>query len=302
MYEYEPGSPLAELEQRLKLTRDRVRGVASKQHTGFYLHGRPGTSKTYTVRNTLEEMGVRYGYVSGHITEMGLFETLSDYHDSVIILDDVSQLFRQKIGMQFLLAALGNQDGKPRIISYRMKGQLSSIKFTGGIIAISNLELNDANGTVAALKSRVNHLQYDPSDLQLEALMIEICKSGWKTMTPDECSNVAQFLIAESKARSVRLDMRNLVDKAYPDYLQWSTGMSEAHWKDLIRSTLHERLIGLMHTPEIESRASIAKREWILARSIDKNLPDRASKTAHWIEKTGKSEAQYYRRLRESKQ
>lgn len=220
----------------------------------------------------------------------------------MIVLDDVSQLLRDQIGRQFLLAALGNQDGKPRIISYRMKGQLSSIKFTGGIIAISNLELNDANGTVAALKSRVNHLQYDPSDLQLEALMIEICKTGWKTMTPDECSNVAQFLIAESKARSVRLDMRNLVDKAFPDYLQWKSEMTEAHWKDLIRSTLDERLIGLMHTPDVESRDSIAQRERILARSIHQNFPDRASRIAHWTQQTGKSEDQYYRRLRESKQ
>ena len=45
---------LSDLQCRLAVVRDRVRGVAVRLHTGFYIFGRPGTSKTYTVKRTLD--------------------------------------------------------------------------------------------------------------------------------------------------------------------------------------------------------------------------------------------------------
>jgi hypothetical protein len=225
MSENEQNGSLAELQQRLKVIRDRVRGVALRQHTGFYLFGRPGSSKTYTVRTTLDQMGTQYAYHSGHLTDLGLFDLLRENHDRIVLLDDVSSIFKQKVALQILLAALGNQpsDRGVRIVKYKRRGLEETIRFTGGILAISNLELH-AEPVMEALKSRVNYLKYDPTDQQIEALMLEIASKGWTTpvgtMTPDECREVAEFLIAESHRLSVRLDMRNLVDKAFPDFLQ----------------------------------------------------------------------------------
>jgi hypothetical protein len=82
---------LQELQQRLTVVRDRVRGVARRHCTGFYLFGRPGTSKTHTVRTTLDELNIPYEYHSGHLTPLGLFDLLAEHHDSVIVLDDVSE-------------------------------------------------------------------------------------------------------------------------------------------------------------------------------------------------------------------
>lgn len=300
----EKGGPLVELQQRLKVIRDRVRGVALRQHTGFYLFGRPGTSKTHTVRTTLDEMGTQYEEHSGHITDLGLFDLLSENPDRIILLDDVSSIFEHKVALQILLAACGNGNSNRgvRTIKYKRRGHDETILFTGGIIAISNLELHD-NPVMEALKSRVNYLKYDPTDQQVKALMLEIASEGWVSpngkMMPDECVDVADFLIAESHRHKVRLDIRNLVDKAFSDYLQWRNKMTETHWKDLITSTLEEQLVELKHTPKLISRDATKRDEQITARSISNEYPDRETRLKKWKELTGKSERAFYRRLQE---
>ncbi len=100
---------LSELYASLKVMRDRIRGVAQGYHAGFYLFGRPGTSKTYTVKKTLDELGVKYEYFNGHLTAIGLLDLLEEFPDSIIILDDVSEIFGDRKALQMFLAALGNQ-------------------------------------------------------------------------------------------------------------------------------------------------------------------------------------------------
>lgn len=129
---------LAELNERLALVRDRVRGVAKQGQAGFYLYGRAGTSKTYTVRTTLEELGVKYQYQNGHITPIGLFETLEEHPDGIIVLDDVSEIFKQPTAKSILLAALGSQPNGVREIRYKRQGVTAKVRFSGGVIAISN--------------------------------------------------------------------------------------------------------------------------------------------------------------------
>ena len=288
------------------MIRDRVRGVALRQLNGFYLYGRPGTSKTHTVRTTLDEMGTDFKYHSGHLTDLGLFELLSENHDQIILLDDVSSIFKQPKAMQILLAALGNQTSERgvRVVKYKRGGGVDvPIRFTGGILAISNLELS-TDPVLEALKSRVQYLKYDPTAQEIEALMQKIASKGWEntagTMTPKECREVADFLIAESHRLKVRLDIRNLVDKAFPDFLLHRTRMAETHWKDLIRTTLEEQLVDLKHTPELDSRDATKRREQIIARSISNEFPDRDSRRKKWEELTGKDERSFYRRLRET--
>ena len=295
---------LAGLERRLGVIRDRVRGVALRQLNGFYLYGRPGTSKTHTVRTTLDEMGTDFKYHSGHLTDLGLFDLLSENHDRIILLDDVSSIFKQPKAMQILLAALGNQTSERgvRVVKYKRRGVDKPIRFTGGILAISNLELS-TDPVLEALKSRVNYLKYDPTAQEIEALMQKIASKGWEntagTMTPKECREVADFLIAESHRLKVRLDIRNLVDKAFPDFLLHRTRMAETHWKDLIRTTLEEQLVDLKHTPELDSRDATKRHEQIIARRIAKDYPDRESRIKKWQELTGKSERAWYRRMQE---
>ncbi len=302
------GDPaLAELERRLGVVRDRVRGVARGHHPGFYLFGRPGVSKTYTVRATLDGLGVPYAYHAGHLTPVGLFDLLEEHSDRVLVLDDVGQLLEQKVGLQILLAALGKQPdgGGERAVRYRRQGKDAVVRFTGGIVMVSNLELHDTP-VLEALKSRVHVLRHDPTDEQIAALMRRIAAKGWPgtapRVPPEECLEVAEFLIAESRRLSVRLDLRTLVDKGLADYLQWSEGNAETHWKDLVASTLEERLGELRHTPFRwpKTREMRLVEERRLVREIVAAHGSREERLAVWRERMGEaSERRFYRRLRE---
>lgn len=294
-------SNLEELNRRQAVIRDRVRGVASGLHTGFYLFGRPGTSKTYTVRTALEKEGCTYHYHDGHLTPMGLFDLLAEQHDRVIVLDDVAELFKQRIALQILLAALGHQPDETgaRVVKYRRQGSEETIHFTGGIVMISNLELH-SGGVLDALKSRVHYLCYTPSDEQIAAMMRSIAANGWRTLDPDECLEVADFLIAESQRVGCHLDLRLLVNKAFPDYLQYQQGDCETHWKDLILTTLEEQLIELKHTtPAKAGRKKTKEQEQGLVRELLAQYETKDERIAAWQAETGKSQRAFYRRLDE---
>jgi hypothetical protein len=294
-------NPLEELNHRLAVVRDRVRGVALRQTPGFYLFGRPGSAKTYTVRMTLDGEGFPYFYHDGHLTPMGLFELLDEQYDRVIVLDDVSELFASKIALQVLLAALGNQPDEPgvRIIKYRRQGREETVRFQGGLILISNLELHSAP-LLQALKSRVHYLHYAPTDEQLIALMRHIAAQGWNGLSPAECSDVAEFVIEKATSNGVSPDLRLLVDKALPDYLQWRNGQCETHWRDLVLTTLEEQLVPLEHTTQAHrTRWHRKQEEHAVLRGILEEYATRDEQILAWVSETGKSDRAFYRRLGE---
>lgn len=81
------------LQLRLKVVTDRVRAVVAGRSNGIYLFGRPGTSKTFTVRSTLEALGAPHEYEAGRLTPIGLFELIAEHPNKILVLDDVSSIF-----------------------------------------------------------------------------------------------------------------------------------------------------------------------------------------------------------------
>ena len=80
-------SLLESFEARLQLIRDRVRSVAEGYHTAAYLVGRPGTSKTHTVREELERRRAPFLIRNSRMSPMGLFELLEENPEHIIVLD-----------------------------------------------------------------------------------------------------------------------------------------------------------------------------------------------------------------------
>lgn len=119
-------------------------------------------------------------------------------------------------------------------------------------------------------------------------------------LTSDECLEVAEYLITESQRLNVRLDMRMLVDKAFPDFLQHREGDTEAHWKDLILTSLEEQMVELNYTKaEAHSRQARKEDEHDIIREITAECDERDRQLAEWSARTGKSERAFYRRLKE---
>src|SRR5262249_40203441 len=109
---------LSSFDQKLQLIRDRVRGVVDPYSTGVYLVGRPGTSKTYTVRQELDLRTKDWLYRNARMSAMGLFDLLAEYPHHVIVLDDIPSLFADRQAIQILLPALDGEAGKPRTVTY----------------------------------------------------------------------------------------------------------------------------------------------------------------------------------------
>ncbi len=107
-------------------------------------------------------------------------------------------------------------------------------------------------------------------------------------------------MIEESLRLKVRLDIRLLVDKSFPDYIQHREGHSDTHWKDLIRTTLMEQSMPLEHTEaEAPTRKEKKMKEHDIIRQLLAEFSDRGQRATAWKERTGKSERAFYRRLRE---
>ena len=290
-------SPLKELETKLAIIRDRVRGVAFGHHNGLYLYGRPGTSKTHTVLTTLDAEDIPHTYKTGHLTYKGLFKLLRDYPDGLIVLDDMSQILTQPIAVQILLAALGNgPDEGDRLVEYHTASGRERFWFSGGVIMISNLGL-EGNATIDAIKSRVHSFNYDPTDEQITALILSLACKGLHGLKPEICQEVADHTLAECQRLNYRPEVRLYVDKALRDYQLWGSGESETHWHDLVTSSIQERVTQLQCELRPVGRAEQIQAEKELAKQIVAKYDTREARAAAWTDQTGKSERALYRRL-----
>ena len=223
-------------ESKLQLIRDRVASVVHQYHSGCYLVGRPGTSKTFTVKQSLEQELVPWTYRTARMTPMGLFTFIAEHPEHVIVLDDISTLFKSEQALQILLAALDGDPAQPRLITYKSKDKSESVWFTGAIIAISNVPLR-CDPLARALGSRIVTVEHEPSDHEIAAYIRQLVQKGFVGLTFEECLQVSEFLISETRESDIRLDLRHY-DKAVRDFRQYKEGHAETSWRDLVRTSL----------------------------------------------------------------
>jgi len=292
---------LESLKQKKTLIKDRVRQVAKGESSGVYIYGRPGTSKTYTVVKTLEGIGAPYFHKSAHLTPIGLFNLLMANNDRTVVLDDVSAIFNQPIALQILLAATGQTPSGKRIVSHTTaKGDIS-FEFTGGIVCISNLELNGHKTEVfAALKDRIFPIQYDPTEQEICAEIHNLAEdnSFGCELTQTEKKEVAHFLIEQCHAREIRPSIRLFIDKALPDFRSWKNKEVESHWQDLIVSNLEQMTVELTHPVNDLTFKEEQTRFRKIAGEVFEGV-DSAQRLKVFKERTGLGKNRYYAYLKE---
>lgn len=134
----------------------------------FILTGSGGIGKTTAVTNALGEMGLRedtpnqpfgdYMIIRGFSTPRALYETLYNYKDKILVLDDADQVFKDPLGANLLKAAL--DDKKERIINWNTSRDDSDIPtrftYTGKIIFISNLSINNFPQALVSRSQKVD--------------------------------------------------------------------------------------------------------------------------------------------------
>lgn len=296
---------IREFDERLQIVRDRTRGVAEGWHTGFYLWGEGGISKSYTVIQELDRLEVPYKVTNSRLTGKGLFELLAEAPDMVHVLEDMESLCRSPNASGVLRSALWHQRSEnktsqqhpERLVTWRTAKEKSEIIFTGGIVLTMNASLDDLP-ELRAVKTRIAHLHLQPTNDEIAAKMREISLRGYRhgtgKLTPDECLEVCEYLIDILTQAGKSYDFRMLVN-GFHDRLQYEADHSQTHWHDMLESRLKERVT---RPTETVSREAKIGNERAIALEIEAMKIPNTEKLRLWKERTGKSQAAYYRRLK----
>ena len=136
--------------------------VAKGLQPSLVVTGMAGMGKTHVVKQTLEEAGLKestdFVHFKGRATAAGLYITLYENSDKIIVLDDCDSVFKDDDAINILKGALDSYD--IRMISYITSRELKdsylnpvprSFEFTGKVIFISNISQSKLDD---AIKSR----------------------------------------------------------------------------------------------------------------------------------------------------
>jgi hypothetical protein len=179
------------VDERFNFIERFVKGVAKGNYLSLVLVGSGGLGKTYTVLNTLREMGKKeilpievppakqgqttpeeleklmamptqtsgdFIVIKGFSTSKALYRTLYENNGKIIIFDDADAAFKSMDSANLLKAALDNSE--PRYLSWGSERHYEDdlparFRFTGQVIFVSNLDLQDFP---QAILSRAMHV------------------------------------------------------------------------------------------------------------------------------------------------
>lgn len=219
-----------DINKRFSFVEQLVKMVAANVQASAIITGQGGLGKTYTVQKTLESAGYldlsnmadfqagmvinkakTYTMVKGYSTAKGLYRTLFELNNSVIVFDDCDDVLKDPTALNLLKGAL-DSNGR-RIISWRADFRDDdlprSFEFTGRIIFISNLNQSRVD---QAIRSRSMMIDLTMTDDQKIDRMEYISKSV--DFMPDfELSSKedALKLIRELKDSAKEISLRTLM-------------------------------------------------------------------------------------------
>lgn len=150
-----------------------VRMVATKKASSAIVTGEGGIGKTHTVLSTLKKEGLRdfsltaehlsggtqladrpgetFLVIKGYSTAKGLFRSLWENRNGLLVFDDCDSVFRDPAATNLLKAALDTYDR--RIISWNAEtiGETDlpkTFEFKGGVVFVSNIPLDKLDQAV----------------------------------------------------------------------------------------------------------------------------------------------------------
>ena len=199
-----------------RLTKMVGRGI----QPSLVITGGAGLGKTYLVKKTLTDMGLeeakQFVHFKGRATAAGLFVTLYENSDKIIVLDDCDSVFKDMDAVNMLKAALDSYD--TRKLSYISTKPLKDaygdpvprhFEFTGKIIFISNISQSKLD---EAIKSRsfVSDISMNTKQMFQR---IDDLKSQIETKIPNEVKDKALEIMKalEKKYDGVEINLRSFI-------------------------------------------------------------------------------------------
>ena len=157
------------INQRFQFLNDLTTMVVNNTTPSLIVTGEGGLGKTHSVTETIKSNDLsedRYVFFKGYSTARGLYNTLYDNNDKLIIFDDCDSVLDDKVALNILKSALDSYE--KRTISWMAKMNKNDeyphqFEFTGRIIFISNKSITDVNEAIRSRSLTVD-LTMTPSD------------------------------------------------------------------------------------------------------------------------------------------
>ena len=294
---------LASLEKKLQLVRDLVTAVAKGFKTGLFLYGSGGVGKSFTVLRQLECLQACFQLYNSRMTAKGLFRTLQHAPDAIHVLEDMERVTKDADAQGVLRSALWAQPGHERVITWTTATDgAERFVFRGGLILISNRPLADLP-ELRALATRIEVHRLEVADAELTALMRDLASRGYRqqekmVVGPEECLQVTEHLLRECRAAGCPLDLR-LQQKSFQTYLQWESDWSSSHWRDLVAASVREATHHFRHESNTMPREARRTERRNVLREIIRQTQDVKEQERLYLQQTGASRADFFRRKRE---
>jgi len=206
------------INERFGFVSDMVTMLAKGDQASVIVTGPGGLGKSFTVTQSLRQAGMKdmslaeigapvgkknYVVVKGYSTAKGLYRTLYENKDGVLVFDDTDSILRDPVSLNLLKAALDSYSR--RIITYRAdirdEDLPQSFEFKGRVIFISNLSSSQID---QAILSR--------------SMVVDL------SMTTQQKVDRMRFLVDAPEfmpefPRAMKLDALNLIDNV-KDYVR----------------------------------------------------------------------------------
>jgi len=222
------------INERFDFLTDFVNMVADRTSPSLLVTGEGGLGKTFTVNKALKDAGLQntsdlvgygsddvllehqsrriYSVVKGYSTAKGLYRTMYENRNRIVIFDDCDSILRDPVALNLLKAALDSYD--KRIISWNAESFSDddlprSFEFRGGVIFISNLPIFKVD---QAIRSRAICVDLSMNTAQKIERMTAIIKTEeFLPEYDDEVKESALRFLDEMKDHTKELSLRTLI-------------------------------------------------------------------------------------------
>lgn len=239
-----------DINERFDFLKHFVGMVAKGSANSVVIVGQGGLGKTHTVLETLKEVGLNdiehligtapegssidrnntYRFISGYSTAKGLYRTLFENNNAVIVFDDCDSIQKDQNALNILKGALDTY--AKRIICWNSEpiggsDLPTSFQFDGRIIFISNLPLRTWD---TAVKSRAMTIDVHMSRPQIVDRMKHILdNSEFMPEYEPEHKQDAMNMIERHQDIVKDLNLRTLIKAT-----QARAGAPEGKWENLV--------------------------------------------------------------------